>query len=223
MTIRTRAMLGLALASFSALMACSSNGANPLKTLKALPEMLSNKKAAQPVVTPEQINAVLAATDKPASVFVLEKTTAQFILIEIERNRQYQTFGGPSRQSIVLERGNIVSTRGFGGDLISSEEGALMSLVRARSVGTATYVQRFLTSDNRTETLVYECKLDTGATIPVAMGAVNSKGTMVTANCSNNDTHFTNTYIVDNNGYILSGRQWMGKGLEYIAVQPIQK
>lgn len=223
MNIRTRATLGLAVASLLTTVACSSSQPNALQTAKSLPAMLSNKKPAPPVVSPEQINALLASSNKPSSVFVIENTTAQFIMVEVERNGRMQTFGSSARQAIVLDRGKMVSTRGFGGDLMSSEEGALMSKVRARSSGTVNYAQRFLTSDNRTITSVYQCNLATGASVPVVLGAVNSRGTVVTAKCADADVSFTNTYIVEGGGYILSGRQWMGPLIGYMNVQPIRK
>lgn len=218
-----RAKLGLAVASLLTIVACSSDQPNALASAKNLPAMMSKKKPAPPVVSPQQINALLASSNKPSSVFVIERTTAQFIMVEVERSGRKQTFGSSSRQAIVLDRGKMVSTRGFGGDLMSSEEGALMSLVRARSSGTVNYAQRFLTSDNRTLTHVYECKLSTAGSVPVKLGAVNSSGTVVTANCSDADVSFTNTYVVESGGYILSGRQWMGPTLGYMNVQPLRK
>lgn len=223
MNIRTCAKLGLAAASLLAIAACSSSQPSALQTAKSVPAMLSNKKPAPPVVSPQQINALLASSGKPSSVFVIEQTTAQFIMVEVERNGRMQTFGSSSRQAIVVDRGKMVSTRGFGGDLMSSEEGALMAKVRSRSAGTVNYAQRFLTSDNRTITSVYECKLATGGSVPVALGAVNSKGTVVTADCSDPYVSFTNTYVVESGGYILSGRQWMGPTIGYMNIQPIRK
>lgn len=204
------------------LVACSSDRKDPLLSVKALPAMLSNKKPPPPVVTGEQITQVLSATDKPASVFAIEASSAQFIMVEIQRNGAYQTFGSSSRQAIVLRNGTIVSTRGFGGDLMSSEEGALLSLVRSKSVGTATYVMRHLTSDNQTTSSTFTCKLDTGPSVPVVLGEVNRKGRAMTATCSGTAGSFTNTYVVDSYGNIISARQWIGDVLGYFNVQPLR-
>lgn len=204
------------------LAACSSEGNNPLLSAKAIPAMLSNKKPPPPTVTAEQIGQVLNATDKPTSVFALEVTSAQFIMVEIQRNGVYQTFGSSNRQAVVLRNGTIVSTRGFGGDLMSSEEGALLSLLRSKSVGTATYVMRHLTSDNQTAVSSYSCKLDTGPSVPVVLGEVNRKGLAMNAHCSGENGSFTNTYVVDGRGNVISARQWLGSVLGYLNVQPVR-
>ncbi len=220
--MQTLLKISVALVVSLGLVACSSEKKDPLLSVKALPAMLSNKKPAPPVVTGEQITQVLSATDKPTSVFALEQTSAQFIMVEIQRNGVYQTFGSSSRQAVVLRDGTIVSTRGFGGDLMSSEEGALLSLVRRKSVGTATYVQRHLTPDNQTTVSSFTCKLDTGPTVPVALGEVNKKGVAITAHCSGESGAFTNTYVVDSRGFVISARQWMGPFLGYLNVQPLR-
>ncbi len=204
------------------LVACSSDRKDPLVSIKALPAMLSNKKPTAPVVTGEQIAQVLQATDSPASVFSIEASSAQFIMVEIQRNGAYQTFGSSSRQAIVLRNGTIVSTRGFGGDLMSSEEGALLSLVRSKSVGTARYVMRHLTADNQTTVSEFTCKLDTGPTLPVVLGEVNRKGRAITAVCSGENGSFTNAYVVDTYGNVISARQWLGDVLGYFNAQPLR-
>ncbi len=216
--------LTLAFAAALGLVACSSTGENknPLLSIKALPAMLSNKRPAPPVVTVEQITSVLAATDRPNSIFVIENTAAQLILVELQRNGPYQTYGSSARQAIVLRNGKIVSTRGFGGDLMSSDEGGLLSLVRSRSVGTTSYTLRHLTSDNQTTVSTFTCKLDAGQTLPVVSGEVNRKGRVMTATCKDANRSFTNTYVVDGGGNIISGRQWLGDVLGYFNVQPLR-
>lgn len=224
MSMVRNAKLALGIALVTTLAGClGSNKEAPLVSLKTLPSLFTKQEPVIPTVTPEQIGQVLAATGKPVSVYVLENTKAQFILVEVERNQGYQTYGSRARQTVAQRNGMMVSTRGFGGDLMSSDEGALLSLVRNRSVGTASYVMRFLTSDNQTRVLAFECKLDVGDTHAVALGEVNSKGVAVTANCSGDGGSFNNLYVVDARGNILSGRQWLGDVIGYMNVQALRQ
>ncbi|MFZ7091049.1 YjbF family lipoprotein [Primorskyibacter sp. 2E233] len=217
--------LGLALVAGLALTACGTEKSPILELVKDLPSTFSGKKddGAAGGVTPQQISGMLAATDAPIEFFQFEARKAQFMMLEIERNGPYQSYGSSTRQGIVLRRGMITATRGFGGDLMNVEEDALYRLVQARRAGSAPYQQRFLTQEDVTETKSYNCDVTTGARQQVTAGEIYSSGTVVTALCRGEGVKFTNAYIVDNAGNILSGRQWIGFGIGYVINQALRR
>ncbi|CUH79680.1 YjbF family lipoprotein [Tropicibacter naphthalenivorans] len=218
-SLRMRA--GMAFAALAMLTACG-NGPDS-NVIAKLPEAIKAARQQSAAISPEQLAQALGGTTGPVTMFVIEDRESQVVMVDIESNGPYHTFGASSRQVVVMRDGMITATRGLGGDLMSSDEGALLSLVRRRSVGTATYVQRYLTPEDVTETYQFTCKLDTGATVPVVTGLINTKGQTVTAKCGNDEGTFTNTYVVSADGYILSSRVWLGKTLGYVLSQALRR
>lgn len=221
MTTFTTVRGGVFLTLILALTACGNAQQDEANLLKSLPKAIFSRKAPPPVVTPEQLGQALASTSAAITLYVSEQTKGQFLLQDIERNGPYQSFGSASRRVIVMRDGMITSTRGLGGDLMSSEEDDLLALVKRAAPGTARYVQRFLTPEDVNVTYEYACSLDIGGSIPVVAGALKTSARMVTATCIGAHGEFTNTYAV-NGGQILSSRQWLGDTLGYMQTQAIR-
>lgn len=223
---RSITRIGLLLTAVLTFSACGNANPEAAAALKQLPQRLLGKKPQPKPITPEQIaNALTSST---ASVFLveLERNKAQVLLQDVQRNGPYQTYGNVARNVVVMRDGFITSTRGLGGDLMSSEEDSLFSRVRARAAGSASYDQRFLTPEDVTIVRRYACQVTTGGTIPVAGGLVNTTGQVVTASCAAADgvsPDFTNTYAVSQDGYVLSAKQWAGPTIGYLMTQALRR
>lgn len=184
------------------------------------------KKGEPAKVSHTQIVAALQANSSPLALFEFEsREGTQGLLSQIEVNGAYHTFGNQARNVIVLRDGMITATRGIGGDLMSVEEDALLRLVKSRSLGTATYVQRFLQPSATTITISYRCAAHPEGQKQVALGLVNELTTRVRVDCYGDDPEtgkqleFTNTYEVSASGMVLSGRQWLGDYIGFINSQ----
>ena len=203
----------LALASAFALVSCGNANQDASEMIKALPKAIFSKRQAPKPLTAEQIAQGLAATTAPVILAEIEARKAQTLLQDIQRNGPYQTFGNSSRQVIVLRNGMITATRGLGGDLMSSEEDALLNRVQARASGQSSYDLRFLTPEDVTIIRRYSCYVSYG-------------DQTVTAKCTAADQvskDFTNTYVVDPDGFIRSSRQWAGETLGYLKIDVLRR
>lgn len=190
--------------------------------LRTLTDRLSGTAETQTQVNAQQVARSLQATDNPVTLVDAQTRDAQFIAIQIERNGSYATFASSTRQVVVLRDGLITSTRGFGGDLMSSDADALLDLVRARRAGNAAYVQRFLTADDQTVIRRYSCSVVPGATTPVQSGVIDTSGQTVTVTCSGEGTSFTNVFVVAQSGRLIGARQWLGELIGYVVAQPLR-
>lgn len=221
-----RMRAGLILAAAATMLSACGNtpGSGGAQLLQRLPGLFSNRTG-QAVVTPQLIAQGLSATDKPVQMYEIESRKTQFLMLEIERNGPYQTFGSTTRQMIAMRRGMITSTRGFGGDLMSSDVDNLLAQVSRRAPATVQYDMRFLTPENLTEVQRYACTLRLDGTRAVQSGEVNSSGTVVRAECNGvgRPDSFTNSYVVASDGYILSTRQWLGDTLGYVKAQALRR
>ena len=203
------------------LAACGNErgGPNAGQILRSIPQLVLNRKAPPPQITPQQIAEVLANTSAPVALFQQESTKAQFVMLQIERNGSYATFANAARQSIVFRNGMMTASRGLGGDLMSSGSDALLRKVSSRSAGQASYVMRFLTPEDATVAYRMTCAVTRGQSVSLDIGGGKRAGTVMSAACSGDGLEITNTFIVGSNGFILSARQWMGPALGYIAAQ----
>lgn len=178
------------------------------------------KKAA-----PQQVNvaAALQATPAPLTLVVLEKTKAQSPIIEIERNGAYRTYVTPSRQTLTLRQGVVTATRGLSNDLMSSDIDATLRLLSARQPGQTRRVMRYLDGEEQIIALSFDCQMSVGGSQHVAAGEVSAQTRVMTESCAGEGLSFTNTYMVDGSGTVLSSRQWLNPTVEMAAIQVLRR
>lgn len=220
-TMRT----GLALlAAGLILTACGNGPSDRSQIIKQIPTLFQKKPAPLPL-TAQQIAQALTVTAAPVQMYEIESRDVQFLMQQIETNGPYRTYGSSTRQVVNMRGGMMTSTRGFGGDLMSSEVDSLLSLVAHRRAGTAPYDMRYLTPEDLTIVARYVCQVSPGGSRAVQGGLVQTSGTVVTAECASAeaDHRFTNTYVVASDGYVLSARQYMGGFTGYMTTQALRR
>ncbi|EIE52608.1 hypothetical protein AL036_01790 [Salipiger aestuarii] len=213
----------LAAAALLGIAACSNDPEylSPIDTIYAV---LFGGKAEPSPISPEQIVRTLGSTDLPVIFFAMPERETQSLLLKIEQNGPYATYGNPSRQSVVLRNGMITGTRGLSGDLMSTDEGPLLDLVRARRAGTAIYIQRWLTPEDVTRVTTYRCGIEPDKPVDVALGLVRSAAREIIAACESPDgPPFVDYYVVDGAGEILASRQWLGPNIGYAAMHRLRR
>ena len=207
------------------LAACGNTGDRPatIQVLRNLPLALGTARTEPSTISPQQIAESLSLTDRSALLFNVEEREAQALLAQIEQNGPYRSYGSRDRRVIVLRDGMLTGTRGFGGDLMSSDVDAFLALVSARQAGSAPYTQRYLTSDNQTSEIQYSCTVAPGDSIEVKLGALDETGQIVTARCSGSDGTHDMAFVVGRDGQILTARQWMGEFTGFVGVQLLRR
>ncbi|MFW2545446.1 YjbF family lipoprotein [Primorskyibacter sp. 2E107] len=215
--------LGLALIAGLALSACGTEKNPALEYFKTQANLKKAPDGAAPAPIAQQMVGMLAATSAPVEFINIEKRESQGLLVGIERNGPYYSYGSAARQGMVLRSGMITATRGLGGDLMSSEEDALLRAVQARQPGSASYQLRFLTPEDLTRTLNFTCSVTPGGRQIIKAGEIDSAGITMTADCKGEGVTFTNTYVVDPQGTILAGRQWLGFEIGYVGNQALRR
>lgn len=203
--------------------ACGSERNVGIDLIRSIPKQIAARRAGPQKIPPQVAAQALAATDKPVMLYEVENTGNQFLTLEIERNRAYQTFANSGRQSLIHRSGMIVATRGLGGDLMSVEEDALLRAITSRRGGTATYIQRFQTPEFVTEEHAYQCRVTQGKASRASSGKLHGASLVMTSDCEGDQGRFQETYVVDGSGYIVSAKQWLGPVLGYISTQSLRK
>lgn len=135
-------------------------------------------------LTQQGVAAVLAQTPLPAIVVNFEQRESQAMMFEIERNGSYRTYANAQRISVTLRGGLITSTRGVGGDLMSSDSQELLPVLQSRSRGIADYNVRYLNSEDITYTYSYTCAVHPGEPTQIVSGEINETGWVMQAVCT---------------------------------------
>ncbi|SFD66847.1 YjbF family lipoprotein [Roseivivax sediminis] len=224
MAILTRA--SCALAVLAALASCSltDDGVEGIDTLRGISQQLRQGNERPEPLSQTVISQTVSQVESPLKFIEITSRGGQAIVAPIQSSGEYTTYGSSAGQNVVFRHGMPVQSRGFGGDLMSSDEDALLALLRARQRGTADYVMRYLSGDNDTITYVYTCNvLPQGAT-GYAAGAVRADATEVEVHCvSETGPDFVSEYTVDGTGEILAGRQWFGGLTDYLVFSTLRR
>ena len=180
--------------------------------LKGLLQLAKTSRSAPPQqgLSPQVIQQVLAATPNSVILFTLEKTNGQVPIIQIERNLAYRTYATGARQTVTVKNGMVTATRGLGGDLMSAEIDQTLNVISSRSSGLTKRTMRFLSGDDQTIELNFDC------VVSVQNGQGGLQG--MREDCRAGKTTFVNTYAVDSNGRIRASRQWVGDFTGYVSL-----
>ncbi len=166
--------------------------------------------------------AILTNTSDRAIIISIPKTGAMAALQQLGSNGAYETYGSPSRRTVVLRAGMLTATRGMGQDLMSVDVDAVQSLIAGRKAGTAQRRHRHLDGENLTITLEATCTVTPGGSGRYVGGEIDSKVTSVSENCVSQTTRFQNSYQVTPAGRIVQSVQWIGPMHGSITVQQLR-
>lgn len=172
----------------------------------------SGAAAAAAPVSEQDIANALARTDGPLMLALSDDQSSWSFLVRIERNGGFDTYANDRRQSMTMQSGVITATRGFGGDLMTSDLSGVLPLIRNRTGGTGLRIMQFLDGEDRTRTLRLTCTITRGDPAEVALPDGVRSTIAMTETCRGDDgaPGFANTYLVDDTGTVLGARQWLG-------------
>lgn len=165
----------------------------------------------------------LAETSGPLELITREDNDGWSLMLRIEENNGYETFGSSDRRTVTMRNGILTASRGLGGDLMSSDISEVAPLIARRSAGQATRLMRFIGDEDQTAVIRFSCRISVGGAVPVKSGAVDSTARQVTETCTTSAREITNVYLVDGRGRSIGSKQWMGPSIGYILTQTLRR
>lgn len=220
MSYKFAAKLIAACAVSLSLAACGNDvqarrGADTVKELAVLAKSRLSGKKAEPAAQADpvaMIDYALKAVPNAPLQFILMEKSGGFAVSTVQGvNRNNVTWISPDKKSITLATGMVTATRGFGGDLMSVENGGAARLVSARRSGQVQKTYRFLNGLDETGRFIVNCKIGAGASDHVSSGVISTSTRVMTESCrSEGGTEFTNTYWIDGAGRMVQSVQWAG-------------
>ncbi|MEM5476119.1 YjbF family lipoprotein [Pacificibacter sp. AS14] len=232
MPLKSVTKLMVACITLLSLTACGNDpqarrGADTVKELAVLAKsrLLGEKpeqvEAADPVAMIDY--ALRAAPDAPLQFILMEKSGGFAVSTVQGINGQNVTWISPDKKSITLKVGLLAATRGFGGDVMSIEQGGADRLVSGRRSGQVQKTYRFLNGLDQTGRFIVTCDVAAGATDHVSSGEISAPTRVMTETCkSEGGTEFTNTYWVDASGRMVQSIQWAGPDVGKIVFRQLR-
>lgn len=157
-----------------------------------------------PVLTAEAV----AAAPVPLITVEVEADARGTVFARMASNQGVETYGSADMVTLSMRDGVVVSTRGFGNDLMSSQSPTAAAIVR----GQGSHRRSLQTLDglDQTRNEIFDCALSAtgGKSVTVAGRSLSLRG--VTETCRNSNSVFSNEFMVDGNGRIRQSRQWIG-------------
>lgn len=194
------------------LSACGAASDNPLRSIltKNL-KQLTSKRGTQQVLTTEILRArltpeVRAQIGVPVLIVELPKQKVAAVVGEVARNGGVITWWAEDGVGVSTKSGLLLSTRGVGFDLMSSEVAGPLALITGRKNGTALREHRFLDGENQEVLLRFSCTY------------LSSKSHVVES-CARKDLKIENHYWFDQNGEIWRSKQWAGVRNGYMFIE----
>lgn len=206
MTNLTKAV---SIAALLTLAGCGSQNNEPNVILSAVKSTFS--KLSKPKAQPTSLEQVLAAATPAALAQVpqrliaveWEKTRNATAMVKEAENAGVETYFDPGRAGVLLKSGLVVSTRGFGNDLLMADVSGFRGALGNR--GQYTRVHRLLGTENQIIIQSYTCDIFVS-------------GQTATESCAGASGEFQNTYALGPNGKIRSSRQWATPEIGYLNV-----
>lgn len=158
--------------------------------------------------------AAAAQSDTPRMIAAVESRPEAIALFL--RQTRSETSGVSSWLSadgaqILLDRGLLVGTRGFGGDVMASEVSQTAALVHGLRAGDATRLMTLIDGEDHAVTRAFRCRLTPGGIDPVMIGTRTVAARTMTEECRGAVAGFDNYYwVVPGSGEVIQSSQWAG-------------
>ena len=161
----------------------------------------------------------LARAGTPAIIAQIESRAAQGALYQVQNRGGITAYLSADGGLITLDHGFLAATRGLGGDLMSSEQARVISMVLARREGAVERTFRHLDGDDQLVAERFVCRVENRGPreISVREGGT-ARTTLMAEICVSETGELRNLYWVGPDRRLVQSRQWGGDWLGTIAL-----
>ncbi|WP_170063397.1 YjbF family lipoprotein [Albidovulum inexpectatum] len=185
---------------------------------------MPNGTRPKPVDPARLAASALQSFDGPLVLAQFETVGLTTVLGEYGRNGRVRTYATPDERTLAFNDGIVVSSRGLGNDLMSSDIGETARIVRSRQSGKSNRKYRFLDGEGIERPLPMSCRILPAGSETLEAGGQRVNVTRVQETCqtAGGGLTITNSYWVTGNGAMLASRQWIGPALGYVTIQVLR-
>lgn len=165
----------------------------------------------------EMAKVAMTQMSEPVILAVLEDRSAVALMVPYGENRGVRTWTTIDKQTVALDGGRIVATRGLGFDL--------MSLEGSRRPVPGQSRRRVNTINAANENVSIDVTCDVGSPIGetiTLMSGQTMPAARFTEDCRGGEHSFQNLFWVTRDGSVRQSRQWIGPGAGYLTLQTLR-
>ncbi len=142
-------------------------------------------------------------------------------LMVLEATRDgVETWRSADGATLILQRGMIRGTRGFGEGLMATDVSQSLSKVLRGGEGPANRFHSYLTGNDEIVTRSYRCTIRNRGMRSLDLGGRSVRTRLMSETCRNVDQEFENLYwVTGDGGRIVQSRQWIGDFLGSVATR----
>jgi hypothetical protein len=193
------------------------NSNKGLTKVKATLSSILNRNAAPAGPTAEEALAqTLQGTTGPVAVIALEAQGVATPFIQSANNGPVSTWVNSANQTVSTHNGLVVSTRGYGDDLMSSDNPELISLISEKRAGSDSRTMYFNDGSDRNVRIVAPCTVAISGTEDVQTLSGTVATTKIIEDCVSGQFVVQNAYWVSENGTTIQSLQWVSSGIGYM-------
>lgn len=149
---------------------------------------------------------------------------ASATMLSIGRNRTVTSWAGRDDVGLsMVEPGLIISTRGYGGDILSADIRQVLTALHQPFGATATRTFRFLDGSDQEYARSYFCEFETVGEQRIEIVEEIHQTVHLTERCEATDHGFENHYWIDANGLIWRSVQFAGSYIGYLHVERLHR
>ena len=170
------------------------------------------------VISREQVEAAA-----PRALLLRTLSTDLTTLVEpIVTNDGTETWRALSGQTLALNQGILIATRGLGDDLLASEVDGVANAVR-RGRGQTVRGYQHITSNSTVLTRILTCEVSRAGSEMITIFGEETPSLRVTEQCEGAGLSISNTYnLSPRTGDILRSTQFVSDSFGYIIITPIE-
>lgn len=176
---------------------------------------------AVPALTPAVIDGLTVSTLEVQ----LERTgQTAFLVPYSDRSGGLRTWRTADDVQLTMRSGVLVTTRGLGNDLGSTDAGSAVQSVRTRNAVSGPHTLYVKNGDNGITQIPLSCDMRNLGVEAIEIVQRTTKTVHLQENCSGASAPVTYDYWVDTrDGTVLKSRQWAGPGVGYVQTRLLKK
>jgi len=212
----------LATAALATLAACGTGREDPIVlAVQELTGAVRGDGAPPPVFTAATVPPELVA-QLPGPLMLIEVPAAQSssAMVPVGENRGNVTWRAPNGIGLTLDpQGVMISTRGFGFDLMASDASQTAAALGARRAGSVQRRMVHLDGEAQQARRDYTCSLQIDGPEAVVIAGSTRRLTRIAESCTRADgDRFRNLYWTDATGRAVQSEQWISPEIGSIRI-----
>lgn len=141
--------------------------------------------------------------------------------VPISQSGTVVTWRTSEDSALSLDRGVLVSTRGFGDDLMGADAGQSIAAVSGRAGDWAPRINGYMNGEYQSYFMTFQCRRSGSQSDQITLGNRLASVTRITETCVNDERQIENQYWRNGNGVMLKSRQWVSPSVGYMETERV--